>query len=87
MGLGFPGLVNEVYESHEAMLADVLEIAGEIAQKSPLAIWGTKEMINYTRDHSVADSLDYIATWQTGMFQPSDMAEAFVATEIAERAN
>jgi len=73
------GLVNAVYPDHESMLADVLEIAAEIASKSPLAIHGTKEMLNYTRDHSVADALRYIATWQTGMFQPTDMMEAFTA--------
>jgi len=73
------GLVNRVYESHEALLAGVMEVAREIAARSPLAVWGSKEMINYARDHSIADGLDYIATWQTGMFQPSDMAEAFSA--------
>ena len=36
-------------------------------------------MITYARDHSVADGLNYIATWQTGMFQPADMTEAFTA--------
>ena len=36
-------------------------------------------MLTYTRDHSVADSLNYIATWQTGMFQPSDMIESMTA--------
>jgi enoyl-CoA hydratase len=51
----------------------------EIASKSPLAIWGTKEMINFTRDHSVADSLRYMAGWQAGMFQPADMMEEFGA--------
>ena len=73
------GLVNEVYPDQAAMLAGVMEIAEEIAQKSPLAIWGSKEMINYARDHSVADSLNYIATWQTGMFQAGDMIESFAA--------
>ncbi len=73
------GLVNRVYESHEALLAGVMEVAAEIAARSPLAVWGSKEMINYARDHSIADGLDYIATWQTGMFQPADMAEAFAA--------
>lgn len=73
------GLVNEVYPDHAAMLDGVLQIADEIAQKSPLAIWGSKEMINYARDHSVADSLNYIATWQTGMFQAGDMMESFAA--------
>jgi len=73
------GLVNEVYPSHEALLAGVLEIAREIAEKSPLAIWGSKQMLNYARDHSVEDGLDYIATWQAGMFFGTDMAEAFTA--------
>ena len=59
----------------------MLEIAKEIAERSPLAVWGSKEMINYARDHSIADALDYIATWQTGMFQPTDMTEAFQAKQ------
>ena len=57
----------------------MLDTAREIAVKSPLAIWGSKEMLLYARDHSVADALDHIATWQTGMFQPGDMIEAFAA--------
>jgi enoyl-CoA hydratase len=73
------GLVNEVFEDHDALLDAVFEIAHEIASKSPLAVWGSKEMITYSRDHSVADSLNYIATWQTGMFQPADMMESFAA--------
>jgi enoyl-CoA hydratase len=73
------GLVNEVFPTHEALVEGVLAIAGEIASKSPLAVWGSKEMLTYARDHSVADSLNHIATWQTGMFQPSDMVESFKA--------
>ena len=73
------GLIQEVFDDHESLVAGVLEIAHEIAGKSPLAIWGSKEMLNYARDHSIADGLDYIATWQTGMFQPTDMMESFAA--------
>jgi enoyl-CoA hydratase len=73
------GLVNEVFADHESLVAGALEIAQEIASKSPLAIWGTKEMITFTRDHSVADSLNHMAAWQSGMFQPADMLETFVA--------
>lgn len=73
------GLVNQVYPDHDAMLEGVLAIAQEIAQRSPLAIWGSKEMLNYTRDHSVSDGLNYVATWQSGMFHPDDMAEVFAA--------
>lgn len=73
------GLVNRVYETQAAMLEDVLRIAAEIAAKSPLAVAGTKTMLNYTRDHSVADALDYIATWQAGMFLSTDLMEAMQA--------
>ena len=41
--------------------------------------YGSKQSIVYPRDHSVADSLNQIATWQTGMFQPRDMMESFQA--------
>ena len=73
------GLVNEVFDSHEAVVAHALETAREIASKSPLAVTGSKVMINYARDHSIRDGLDYIATWQTGMFSPPHMGEAFTA--------
>ena len=70
------GLVNRVYESREALYAGVQAIAAEIAAKSPLSIRGTKEMLNYARDHSVADSLNYIATWNAAMLQSKDLMEA-----------
>lgn len=73
------GFVNGVYDTHDQMIEGVMAVAAEIAARSPLAVWGSKEMITYARDHSVADGLNFIATWQTGMFQPADMTEAFVA--------
>jgi enoyl-CoA hydratase len=74
------GLVNEVFATQEEMLAHVMALAKEIAEKSPLAVHGSKVMINYARDHSIADGLDYIATWQAGMYNPEvDMRESFVA--------
>jgi enoyl-CoA hydratase len=81
------GLVNQVFPTHEELVTGVLDIASEIASKSPLAIWGTKEMLLYSRDHSVSDSLNHIATWQTGMFQPSDMAESFAAKSEGRETN
>jgi enoyl-CoA hydratase len=74
------GLVNKVYKNQQEMLVGVMAIAQEIAENSPLAVTGCKEMINYCRDHSTADSLRYMSVWQTGMFQPeTDMMEAFNA--------
>lgn len=73
------GLVQEVFADPDALVEGALATAREIAGKSPLAVWGTKVAMNYARDHSVDDSLEQIATWQAGMFQPDDMMEAFAA--------
>ncbi|WP_199456391.1 MULTISPECIES: crotonase/enoyl-CoA hydratase family protein [unclassified Marinobacter] len=73
------GFVNTVYENQEAMLEGVMAIAAQIAANSPLAVTGCKEMINFSRDHSVEDSLKYMATWQAGMFRPGDMMRSFQA--------
>jgi enoyl-CoA hydratase len=72
-------LVNRVYDSREALYAGVQEIAASIAAKSPLSIRGTKEMITYARDHSVADGLNYIATWNAAMLMSNDLQEAMMA--------
>ena len=74
------GLVNEVYEDHDAMMEAVNAIAEQIAARSPLVVHGVKEALLYSRDHTVSDSLNQIATWQSGMLWPAEMAEAFAAT-------
>ena len=66
-------LVNRVYADREAMMADVHNIARQIASKSPIAVRGTKEMLLYARDHTVADGLNYIATWNAGMLSRQDL--------------
>ena len=74
------GFVNEVYPDHETLLDAVMNVAGEIAAKSPMAVWGTKQTMHYTRDHTVADGLEFIANWNAAMFDTDDMAEAFKAS-------
>ena len=73
------GLVNRVFDSHAALRQGVNDIAATIAGKSPLAIRGTKEMLRYARDHSVADGLNYIATWNAAMLMSEDLQEAMMA--------
>ncbi len=73
------GFVNRVFPDHESLVEGVLEVAAEIADKSPMAVWGTKRAMNFTRDHSVADGLEFIANWNAAMFDTDDMAEAFAA--------
>ena len=73
------GLVNRVFDSRAALYAGVQEIARQIAAKSPLSIRGSKEMLNYARDHSVADGLNHVATWNAAMLQSDDLMAAMVA--------
>jgi len=73
------GLVNAVFADQESLLEGVFEIAREIASKAPLAVYGSKRVINYSRDHSTADGLDYIAIWNASMLQPKEMREAMTA--------
>ena len=73
------GFVNGIYDDHASLLDAVHGIAAEIASKSPMAVWGTKQTMHYTRDHSVADGLEFIANWNAAMFDTDDMAEAAAA--------
>jgi len=73
------GLFNRIFADHEALVAGVMEVAKEIASKAPLTIAGCKRMMNYARDHTTADGLDYIAAWNAGMFQREEIAEAMTA--------
>ena len=73
------GLFNEIYADQDTMLSAVMDIAKEIASKPPLAIYGCKRIITYSRDHSTADSLDNIAIWNMSMLNPSEMMEAMIS--------
>ena len=73
------GLVNRVYSDHESLLAGVMDIARDIASKSPIAVTGTKAMISYMRDHTINDGLEYVATWNAAMLQSNDLRVAIAA--------
>jgi enoyl-CoA hydratase len=73
------GLVNRCFETLGELLGGVREIALSIAAKSPLSIRGCKEMLLYARDHSVADGLNHVATWNAAMVISDDLREARTA--------
>ena len=73
------GLVNRVFDTPEALLEGVVKLAHMIAAKSPLAVRGTKDTLNYARDHSVADGLDRVATWNAAMLMSEDLQAAIRA--------
>jgi len=75
------GLVNAVFESHEAVVTAALACAREIAAKPPIAIWGSKQVINYARDHGVHDALQQMGWVQSGIWSNRHVMEAVSAMQ------
>lgn len=73
------GLVNRVYDDAAQLLEEVMALARQIAQKSPIAIEGTKRMIDYMRDHRIDDGLEHVAIWNASMLQSADLKLAMLA--------
>jgi enoyl-CoA hydratase len=80
------GFVNGLFDSHDALVEGALAVAKKIASKAPVAVAATKEMISYTRDHSVADSFDYLNALQPGIFSVEDIQRAVMAGKAGQPA-
>ncbi|NP_001005704.1 delta(3,5)-Delta(2,4)-dienoyl-CoA isomerase, mitochondrial [Xenopus tropicalis] len=70
------GLVSRVFPDKASLLSAAFELASEIASKSPVAVQGTKVNLVYSRDHSVQESLDYMASWNMSMLQSQDLLKS-----------
>ena len=73
------GLVNEVLPTPEACTAAALQAAKEIASKPPVAIWGTKQVLHYARDHSVDEGLKQMGWMQGAVWSNANVREAITA--------
>jgi enoyl-CoA hydratase len=73
------GLVNDVLEDADAVLAHAHRLAEDIAANSPLAVQGTKAVLAASEGRSVEEGLDFVATWNTLYLRSDDLAEAMVA--------
>jgi len=81
------GLINFKFDDFFRLTVGVREIAQTIAAKSPLAIRGTKDVLNFSRDHSVADGLNYVAGWNAAMLLSADLGECIAAQREKRRPN
>ena len=73
------GLVNDVATDAEGVLKAARTLAAEIAANSPLAVQGTKAVLAANEGRTVAEGLDYVATWNAGMLASDDLVEAMTA--------
>jgi delta(3,5)-delta(2,4)-dienoyl-CoA isomerase len=73
------GFVSYVLENKAAAVKKGLEVAGLLAEKSPIAVQGTKELLNHARDNKLADSLRYTGVWNSAAIQTSDVERAMLS--------
>ncbi|KAG1814726.1 ClpP/crotonase-like domain-containing protein [Suillus subaureus] len=74
------GLVSRIVQGgRDAVVAAALQLAKDIASKSPVAVSGTKRLLLHARDHSVAENLEYTATWNSAALQATDLQQSVKA--------
>lgn len=73
------GFVSQVHETKAATVDAALKLAGFLATKSPVAVQGTKELLNYGKEHSVKDSLRFTQIWNSVALQGGDFATAMMS--------
>lgn len=81
------GFVSRVTPDIENALGVGRELAVEISAKSPLAVWGIKEIMNDFDRRRVEDGLRYVAAWNSGMFMPEDVLESVAAAKRKQPAS
>ena len=67
------GLVSSLHDNQEGMLESAFEVAEKLVSKTPLAMWVTKEVLNYSRDHSVKEGLDNVNLWNAATLHKEDV--------------
>jgi len=60
-------------------LAGALELADSIAANSPLAVQGSKAVLNASRQRKVQTDLDHVALWNAAFLYSEDLTEAIQA--------
>ncbi|KAF2844768.1 delta-delta-dienoyl-CoA isomeras-like protein [Plenodomus tracheiphilus IPT5] len=73
------GLVSRVYGDKGEAVSEALKLATLIASKSPVAVLGTKEILNYSRDKTVEEGLRYTSIWNAAMLQTDDVKNALLS--------
>ena len=71
--------MSAVYKDKAEAVAEAVKLATTIASKSPVAVLGTKQIINYSRDRPIADGLNYTTVWNAAMLQTQDVKDAMMS--------
>ncbi|POS82604.1 hypothetical protein EPUL_006056 [Erysiphe pulchra] len=70
------GFVSQVLANKAEALYEAFRMSQLLASKSPIAVQGTKELLNHAKNHSVAESLRYTGIWNSAALQTNDVYES-----------
>ena len=73
------GFVTAVHDDAERTLEAALELADAIAANSPLAVQGSKAVLNAARRRDVEENLDHVALWNAAFLYSDDLVESIEA--------
>jgi Delta3,5-Delta2,4-dienoyl-CoA isomerase len=79
------GFVSQIADTTDALLEQGVQLCQAIAFHSPVAVLGTKKALLYSRDHTVADSLEQIIAFNALALQSGDLTQAIQATTEKKR--
>ncbi|ODQ54927.1 enoyl-CoA hydratase/isomerase family protein [Saitoella complicata NRRL Y-17804] len=80
------GFVSRVFLGKEECVRAAIELATKVGEKSPVAVQGTKHLLNWGRGKTVEEGLEYTAVWNAGMLQSGDIGRAVKATLMKNKA-
>jgi len=79
------GLVNDVFDDQDALLAAAKATARDIADQSPLAMAGVKEVLNFSRRSAEDESLKFVAVWNAAFLASRDLLAAVTAAMTKQK--
>ena len=79
------GLVGKVFSTRGDLLDHARAVAAEIAGCSPIAVQGTKEVMNFQTEKAVQDSLDFVCGWNSSFLKCDDLITASIAFKTKQK--
>jgi enoyl-CoA hydratase len=73
------GLVNDVLSDEAALLDHARKMAAQIADNSPLAVQGVKQVLSYGDERRILDGEKFAAVWNSAFLASHDLMEAMTA--------
>ena len=73
------GLVNGVFADQTAMMEGAKKLAAEIAANAPLAVEGSKDVLNFSRSKSMGDGIAYAIQKNHLLFSSDDLKESMMS--------